>query len=154
MKRTIETLNEMSFTLPEGWNVVEDKYRLINGQGFINTENYISENGEVLSLFEIQRDPDEFFESYQSLVEGYKMELDGIELAKQSTLTVNEFEFPVYILEGNKESTIYIAHIFINCGDCLGCFIFQLKNFSSSVKELISKNKIFSDVTKILRTVE
>ena len=41
MKRTILTLNEMSFDLPEGWALSQDKYKLANGQGFINKENYL-----------------------------------------------------------------------------------------------------------------
>jgi len=49
MKRVIDRLNNMSFSLPEGWKVTKDKYNLMNGQGFINNENYLSESGEVVS---------------------------------------------------------------------------------------------------------
>ena len=44
MNRVFEELNEMSFDLPEGWNVSTDKYNLMNGQGFINIENYTTYN--------------------------------------------------------------------------------------------------------------
>ena len=78
MKRIIETLNEMSFDLPEGWEVAQDRYNLSNGQGFINRENYLSRDGKVISLFELHRDPDEFFEYYQKLVESYSKVSDLI----------------------------------------------------------------------------
>ena len=55
MRRIILSLNEMSFELPKGWAVTKDKYKLSNGQGFINKENYLSESGRVISLFEIHR---------------------------------------------------------------------------------------------------
>ena len=34
MKRIINSLNDMSFDLPAGWVVTDDKYYLMNGQGF------------------------------------------------------------------------------------------------------------------------
>lgn len=154
MKRVIENLNEMSFDLPENWAVSQDKYQLINGQGFINNENYISPEGKVVSLFEIQRDPEEFFDSYQSLVESYNAKQDGLEFGLQFSISVNGFSFPVYILKGTKEPAIYIVQIFINCGDCLGCFMFNVENFFEDRKEIMSKNKIFKDVNQILRTIE
>ncbi|MBO5394706.1 MAG: hypothetical protein J6A28_02240 [Clostridia bacterium] len=153
MKRVIENLNEMSFVLPEGWEVSTDQYRLLNGQGFINDENYISPEGKVVSLFEVQRDPDEFFEYYQSLVEGHNQK-DGLELALQFSISVNGFSFPVYVLKGLKEPVIYIVQIFINCGDCLGCFMFNIDNFVDDKKQIISKNNLFKEVSQILRTVE
>ena len=91
MERIIENLNEMSFTLPEGWVVSTDKYRLANGQGFFNNENYITPDGKVVSLFEVQRDPEDFYEYYQSLVEGYEAEKEGLELAMQFSISVNDF---------------------------------------------------------------
>ena len=68
MKRIILSLNEMSFELPKGWSLTKDKYNLSNGQGFLNKENYLSESGKVISFFEVHRDPDEFFDSYQKLL--------------------------------------------------------------------------------------
>lgn len=154
MERIIENLNEMSFSLPQGWLVSQDKYKLVNGQGFINNENYISPESKVVSLFEIQRDPDEFFEYYQSLVENYNAKQDALELAMQFSVAVNGFSFPVYVLKGTKEPIIYIVQIFINCGDCLGCFMFNIDKFFEDKKELMSRNKIFKEVSEILRTIE
>ena len=71
MKRTISALNDMSFVLPEGWSVTTDKYNMPNGQGFINIENYLSNDGKVISFFAVQRDPIEFLESYSSLAQTY-----------------------------------------------------------------------------------
>ena len=153
MRREIESLNEMSFELPQGWNVSKDKYNIVNGQGFINTENYISPDGEVLSLFEVQRDPDEFFEHFHNLVQNYNEKQDGIVLAKQFNLSVNDFSFPVYILKATKMD-IFIVHIFINCGDALGCFMFNIKNLYEKQKDTVAKDRLFSQVAKILRTVE
>lgn len=154
MERIIENLNEMSFSLPENWVVSQDKYRLMNGQGFVNNENYISPEGKVLSLFEVQRDPDDFFEYYQSLVENYNEKQDSLELALQFSISVNGFSFPVYVLKGTKDPVIYIVQIFINCGDCLGCFMFNIDKFDEDKKKIISSNKIFKEVSQILRTIE
>ena len=154
MKRVIDDLNEMSFIIPDDWVVAEDKYNLVNGQGFINCENYISAENKTLSLFQIQRDPDEFFQHYHNLVCNFNEKQDGLVLAKQFSINVNDFVFPVYIIKGTKETTIYIVEIFINCGDCLGCFIFNIKNFDDDKKKLIANNSLFKSVCDILRTVE
>jgi len=102
MRRIILSLNEMSFELPKGWHVTKDRYKLSNGQGFINKENYLSESGRVISLFEIHREPDEFFESYQKLLDDYAHVTDSFTLEKQFTLRFNDFEFPAYIIKGVK----------------------------------------------------
>ena len=154
MKRVIDDLNEMSFILPDGWEVSTDKYNLTNGQGFLNCENYISPEGRVVSLFEIQRDPDEFFEYYQSLTESYDEAKDSLSLAKQFAISVNEFNFPVYVLKCNQGETFFIVQIFINCGDCLACFMFNIENFDEDKKALLNKNAIFKQVGQILRTIE
>ncbi|MBQ8909089.1 MAG: hypothetical protein IJY90_02230 [Clostridia bacterium] len=154
MKRIIEDLNDMSFVLPDDWVVSTDKYQLSNGQGFINCENYISPDNKVVSLFQIQRDPDEFFEHYHNLVYSYNEKQDGLILAKQFSITVDEYIFPLYILKGVKGNPIYIVQIFINCGDCLGCFIFNIENFDEDKKALIVKNKIFKQVCDILRSIQ
>ena len=67
VERKIRSLNNLMFLLPSGYVKSDDKYNLGNGQGFINCENYFGENG-VISLFEIHRDPDEFFEYYHSMM--------------------------------------------------------------------------------------
>lgn len=154
MKRVIKSLNNMSFNLPEGWDVSKDMYNITNGQGFINKENYLSKNGKVISLFAIFRDPDEFFENYQSLVENYSVTTDEFMLEKELSLKFGEFSFPVYIIKGLRENVIYTAQVFVNCGDCLGCFMFTLDQIADNSKELISKNQTFSALTDILRTIE
>lgn len=154
MKRVIETLNDMSFTLPDGWNVTSDKYNIMNGQGFINRENYLSKNGKVISLFEIHREPDEFFEYYQELVANFNEKYDSVIFERDFSIKFGEFAFPVYILKGVKEPTIYIVQVFVNCGDKLGCFMFTMNECLENSKEMISKDEIFSALTQILRTVE
>lgn len=154
MKRIIKTLNEMSFDLPEGWDVTSDQYRLTNGQGFINRENYLSKTGKVISLFELHRDPDEFFEYYQKLVESYNNVTDMYELENQFTLKIGEFEFPCYIIKGFRDKLIHVLQVFVNCGDRLGCFIANIEKVSQNPKEMIRENEVFSALVKILRTVE
>ena len=153
MKRIFDTLNDMSFDIPDGWKVSQDKYKLPNGQGFINTENYFSNDGRVISLFEIHRDPDEFFDGFHELAESYTEKRDGLVLEKQFNISYNEFSFPVYILKGTKEN-VYIVHAFINCGDCLGCLIFNIEKVEEDNKATISNNPNFADVASILRTVQ
>ena len=154
MKREIETLNNMSFILPEGWGVSEDKYNIVNGQGFVNKENYLSKEGKVISLFAVYRNPAEFFENYQELVENYEPKIDGMTLEREINLKFNGFEFPTYILRGTKEPTIYIVQIFVNCMDRLACFMFSIDNYYEDSRELISGNQTFSAMAKILRTIE
>ena len=144
----------MSFNLPEGWNVTKDIYNISNGQGFVNRENYLSIKGKVISLFEIHRDPDEFFENYQSLVESYTATTDAFVYEKDFSLKFGEFSFPVYIIKGVRDPIIYTAQVFVNCGDCLGCFMITLDTFSDNNKELIAKNPAFAALVEILRTVE
>ena len=154
MKRVIETLNEMSFQLPEGWSVVEDRYKLSNGQGFINRENYLSKKGQVISLFELHREPNEFFEYYQKLVECYSKKTDMYELEKQFNLKFGEYEFPTYITKGFREKLIHVVQVFVNCGDRLGCFMITIDKISDDVKDIIKQNEVFGELVKILRTVE
>ena len=154
MKRIIDTLNEMSFDLPDGWQVTSDKYNIANGQGFLNKENYLSDDGRVISFFEIHRDPDDFFESYNSLTAKYNKLSDRFELEKQFSMKIGDFNFPVYVIKGYHEKLIYIVQVFINCGDCLGCFMITLTHFDDNIKKVIAESPLFSDLIKILRTVE
>ena len=154
MRRVIDTLNEMSFELPSDFAVTEDKYSLMNGQGFINKENYLSKYGQVISLFEIHRDPDEFFEYYSTLVENYKTITDKFELEKIINLKIGEFAFPMYVIKGFRDKLIYIIQVFINCGDCVGCFMITTNKFTSDIKKLAQESPLFNSLIKILRTVE
>lgn len=154
MRRVIDTLNEMSFELPNGYEVTSDKYDLVNGQGFINKENYLSKDGKVISLFELHRDPDQFFDSYQELVEKYKTLTDKFELAGQFNLRIGEFIFPCYVIKGYHDKLIYTLQVFINCGDCLGCLMAMMGSYTSDVKKLLKTEPIFADIVKILRTVQ
>ena len=154
MRRVIDTLNEMSFELPEGYSVSKDKYNLVNGQGFINKENYLSKDGQVISLFEVHRDPDEFFEYYTALVENYKNITDKFELVKFVRLNIKDFSFPMYVIKGYNDKLIYNLQVFINCGDCLGCFMITTNKFTSDIKKLAQESPLFNSLIKILRTVE
>lgn len=153
MKRTFKSLNGMSFSLPEGWGVTKDKYNIMNGQGFINKENYLSEDGKVISFFEIYRQPDEFFEYYQGLVESFSPEKDEVVLEREFSLKFGDFSFPTYILKGTKSPIIYIVETFVNCGDKLACFMVTLNSIPDNNKQLFSQYPC-SDLAKILRTIQ
>lgn len=153
MKRIFERLNEMSFVLPQGYQVSTDKYNLPNGQGFINTENYISKNGDVVSFFEIYRNTDEFFESYEEVYKD-KTYAKNTTIEKSFKLRLGDYVFPVYIIKLDGKKVVYTAQVFIDCGDCLGCLMFKIDNLADDVKEFIGKNKIFQDVVELLRSVE
>ena len=99
MRRTIESLNEMSFDLPEDFSLTTDKYSLENGQGFINTENYLSQTAGVISLFEVHRDPEEFFVYYDSLMKDLTKVTGKSELKEQLKLKVGDFVFPTYVIK-------------------------------------------------------
>lgn len=154
MKRVIDTLNEMSFELPDNYKVTTDKYDLINGQGFYNRENYLSDDGKVISFFEIHREPDGFIESYISLTESYKKLTDKFQLESNFNLKLGEYVFPTFVIKGYHDKLIYTMQVFINCGDCLGCFMITMSSFDKDIKALLKKERIFADLVKILRTVE
>ncbi len=155
MKRVITTLNEMSFDLPKGWALSEDIYSLPNGQGMINKENYISDKGEVISLFEVKRDPDDFFIYYDNLVNNYIQITQKYSLAKKCNLKVGEFILPTYIIKGFEgDKQFYCMQVFVNCGDCLACFMLNLPKIESSMKKTIENNHVVGELVKILRTVE
>ena len=154
MKRVIMSLNEMSFELPKGWALTKDKYNLQNGQGFINKENYLSQSGKVISFFEIHRDPDDFFENYQNLLNDFSHVSDTYTLERQFVFRFNGFDFPAYIIKGMGNKIIRTLQVFINCGDCLGCFMVILENYYDNLKEMVQKDEGVNALTKILRTVE
>ena len=153
MKRIFETLNNMSFILPDDYSLTNDKYTLPNGQGFINTENYLSNNGDVISFFEIHRQNKDFFDSYDKFCKDYKMISQKFELYRNFKIRLGDYLFPFYIIKGFNQKLVYFVQAFIDCGDCLGCLMFQISNVSENVKEMANKNKIFDDVIKILRSV-
>ena len=154
MKRVIVGLNEMSFELPKGWSVSSDVYSLPNGQGMINKENYVSKDGEVISLFEVHRDPEEFFSYYENLLNNYPKLTQAYEVVLRSNLKVGDFVLPAYIIKGFRDTTIYTMQFFVNCSDCLACFMFNLKTFNGSLKDAIVQNHILQEAIKLLRTVE
>ena len=154
MKRVIKSLNEMSFVLPSKYHLTEDKYHLANGQGFINTENYLSDDGKVISFFEIHRDPDEFLKYYQSLTKKYNEKQDGVELQKTFTLRVAGFVLPVFIIKVCGEKPMYIFQVLVNCGDCMGCFMTSIGKYIDDTKTMIDSNVVLQDLVEILRTVE
>lgn len=154
MKRVIQSLNEMSFSLPEGWHLSKDKYDMPNGQGFFNRENYLSDDGQVISFFEIHRQPSEFFESYSALTDKYKSLTDQFEKVREFSVRLGEFVFPVYIIKGYHDKIFYMVQVFVDCGDCLGCFIIHIDNVYQSDKDTVQKNPLFAQLVKILRTIE
>ncbi len=153
MKRVIQTLNEMSFVLPEGWQLTQDVYSLPNGQGMTNKENYLSVKGEVISLFEVHREPDEFFEYYDNFMKKIELLSQKYTLASKSKMKLGEFIFPTYILK-DLENKFYTMQVFVNCGDCLACFMIKLEEYQENINDLIKRNHILSELVKLLRTVQ
>lgn len=154
MKREFETLNNMSFSLPKGWVVSSDKYNLENGQGFFNKENYISKEGKVVSFFEVFQNGEKFIESYKHLTSSFTEKKDGVILAKQFNIRLNDFSFPIFILKGVKDKVIYNVQAFIDCGDKMGCLMFYIDKVFDDDKQTISQNPLFMNIIEILRTVE
>lgn len=154
MKREFKTLNDMSFSLPEGWVVSSDKYNLENGQGFFNTENYISPNGKVISFFEIYQQGEDFIEGYKKLTSSYTQKRDKVVLERQFNIKLNGFSFPVFVLRGFGDKVIYNVQVFIDCGSKLGCLMFYIDNVYEDDKKTIASSPLFMEAIKILRTVE
>lgn len=154
MKREFKTLNDMSFSLPEGWVVSSDKYNLENGQGSFNTENYISPNGKVISFFEIYQQGEDFIEGYKKLTSSYTQKRDKVVLERQFNIKLNGFSFPVFVLRGFGDKVIYNVQVFIDCGSKLGCLMFYIDNVYEDDKKTIASSPLFMEAIKILRTVE
>ncbi len=153
MKQIIKELNEMSFLLPSGFVASKERYNLPNGQGLNNLSNYISPEGGVISLFEARRDPDEFFTYYDRLTENYANLGNSYSLQEKCNLKVGEFVFPTYVIKCAGEKLFFIIQVFVNCGDCVGCFMLNATSFTKVSSE-IKSNKLFSQLVKILRTIE
>ncbi len=153
MKRIIESLNEMSFTLPEGWSLTKDVYSLPNGQGMTNKENYLSSIGEVISLFEVHRDPDDFFDYYDNFTSKLELLSQKYILAGKTKLKLGEFIFPIYVIK-DLDNKFLTMQVFVNCGNCLGCFMIKLDKYSENINDTISKNHILGELIKLLRTVQ
>ena len=154
MTRTIQSLNDMSFDLPENFELVSDKYQIENGQGFINKENYLSDEGGVISLFEIHRDPDEFFIFYDKLMKDLGKVTNKSELKEYIKLKIGDFIFPTYVIRGFSEKVIYTVQSFVNCSDCLGCFMVTLNEYNKDFKSTVKENKLLNALIKILRSVK
>lgn len=154
MKREFATLNNMSFSLPEGYVVSKDVYNLENGQGFFNTENYISPLGNVISFFEIYQNGEEFISDYKNLTSSFTEKRERLTLVRQFNVKLNGFSFPVFILKGVKDKIIFNVQVFIDCGDRMGCLMFYIDKVFDDDKKTIASNQLFMEAIKILRTVE
>lgn len=157
MREILPQLNEMSFQLPPKWEKSKDIYSLPNGQGMINIVNYISDKG-VISLFAIRRDPDEFLQSYDRSVDTMDKVTGMYDLIKCPEIECNGFVFPVYIVKGTagraQPQNLVMMQVFVNCGDCLGCFMVNVPSFSGSVQAQMKKNPLLVELGKILETIE
>lgn len=154
MQRKFEFLNNMSFVLPKDWQVSKDKYTLENGQGFFNVENYISPSSKVVSFFALFQNGEEFIERYKKLTSSYTEKMDAFTLEKQFNIKLNGFSFPVFILNGVKDKNIHNVQVFIDCGKCMGCFMFYIDKVYKDEKQTIAESDLFVDVIQILRTVQ
>ena len=67
---------------------------------------------------------------------------------------MGDFVFPVYIIKGFDQKLIHVVQIFIDCGDCMGVLMFNIKDSSGDVKEMIANNKVFQDALQLLRSVQ
>lgn len=150
----ITELNEMSFSLPKGWHKTKDVYELPNGQGMTNIANYLSDQGEVISLFAVKRDPDEFFESYDRVAKNIDNVTGKYNLIDCPSIKANGFIFPCYIIRGHGEKPLLTVQVFCNCGDCLACFMVNISNFDGSFTEAIKNEHVLSELVKILKTIE
>ena len=153
MERKFDDLNEMKFTLPEGWMVTGDVYSLPNGQGMINKENYLSEDGDVISFFAVHRDPDDFFTYYDSFLDNISKHSQKYQLVGKYNVRLGEFVFPTYVLKG-LEKEFYSLQTFVNCADCLGCFMVSLKHFDGNIRSALKKEQVLVSLVEILRSVE
>lgn len=153
MRRVFYDLNEMSFELPANWIVSDDVYSLPNGQGMINKENYLSDKGQVISLFEVHRNPDEFFEYYNNLLTNIKALTQKYDLLLHCNLKVGEYILPTYVIKGFDGEEFYSLQAFLNCGDCMACFIIKLPEFDGNIRKTI-KYDIMQDLISLLRSVE
>ncbi len=154
MKEVISELNDMSFSLPLGWEKTKDVYDLPNGQGMLNIKNYLSKSGEVISLFAIRRDPDEFFESYDRVAKNIDNVTGKYNLISCPSIKANGFIFPCYIIRGHGEKPLLTMQVFCNCGDCLGCFMINIDEFNGNLNDAIKSQHILSELVKILKTIE
>ena len=152
VERKIRSLNNLMFLLPSGYVKSDDKYNLGNGQGFINCENYFGENG-VISLFEIHRDPDEFFEYYHSMMENTSEEKDEFFMFGYYSLKANNFVIPLYAIK-SKSKGFFTIQAFVNCANSVACFMITSDKWDKDLKVNLSSHKLFGDLVKILRTVQ
>lgn len=153
MKREFDDLNGLEFELPEGWQVTKDVYSLPNGQGMINKENYLSKSGQVLSFFAVYRQPDDFFAYYDNFLEKIAALSQKVALFGRYNIRMGEYVFPIYVLKG-LDTEFYTIQTFINCADCLGCFMATLPHFDGDIKSALKKEKVLSSLIEILRTVQ
>ena len=153
MRQTIHELNDMSFLLPKGWQKTDDVYSLPNGQGMTNIENYVSDKGDVISLFAIKRDPDEFFESYDRVAKNIDNVTGKYNLISCPSIKANGFIFPCYIIRGH-EAPLITVQILCNCGDCLACFMVNISKYNGSFTKAIKEERVLAELVKILKTIE
>lgn len=152
MRETIYELNEMSFSLPEGWKKVKDIYELPNGQGMTNIANYVSADG-VISLFAVKRDPEEFLESYDRVVKNIDNVTGKFNLISCPSIKTNGFIFPTYIIRGH-EQPLTVLQVFCNCGDCLACFMVGMNEYDGHLSKALKTHPALQGLVKILRTIE
>lgn len=144
----------MSFELPQGWNKSKDIYSLPNGQGMVNIENYLSDQGEVISLFAVERDPDEFLQSYNRVAKNLDNITGKFSVLRCPSIKYNGFIFPVYIISGHGDKNLLMVQVFVNCGDCLGCFMTNIHKFNGSFNEAIKTEHVLGQLVKILKSIE
>lgn len=154
MREVVAELNEMSFELPKGWGKTKDLYDLPNGQGMTNIQNYLSDKGEVISLFVIRREPEEFFESYDRVAKNIDNVTGKYNLISCPSIKANGFIFPIYIIRGHGEKPLITVQVFCNCGDCLACFMVNIDEYHGNLTEAIKSQHVLGELVKILKTIE
>ena len=105
-------------------------------------------------MFAIHRDPDEFFESYDRVVTNIDNISGKYTLISCPALKANGFVFPTYIIRGHGDKPLITVQVFCNCGDCLACFMVNLKEMPSKFSEAVKSEKVLADLVKILKTIE
>ena len=154
MKRTIESLNGLSFSLPVGYKVVREKYFSQNDMGLFHKENYVSKDMKVISFFEINQNADLFLEKYGNLTCDKQNDGENQEVKKQVSLNIDGRDFTAFVIKTFHQKLIYIFQVFVKCDDGLGCFMINLDRWNDDIVQLAKDNQLLDDLLSVLRSIK
>ena len=154
MKRTIESLNGLSFSLPVGYRVVREKYFSQNDTGLFHKENYVSKDMKVISFFEVHQNADLFLKKYALLSQDNQIDGDNQEYKKQVKFNVDGNDFPAFVIKTFHQKLVYVFQVFVKCDDGLGCFMINLDRWNDDIELLAKDSQLLNDLLTILRTIK